>query len=69
MLVLSRRECEEIHLSIAPSANAEQLLQKLARDGIIIRLGETSGSQTKVGIEAPMEILILRDEVAIRNRS
>ncbi len=62
-LVVTRREGEEIHLSIAPGANAELLLHKLARDGITIRLGETLGSQTRLAIAAPCEVSIVRKEL------
>ncbi|WP_447590113.1 carbon storage regulator [Aquipseudomonas campi] len=62
-LVLSRREGEALHLSIAPGANAERLLEHLRRDGITISVTDIRTNQVSIGINAPGEVLVLRDEL------
>jgi len=47
MLVLSRKERERIHLG----------------DNITVTIVRVSGDQVRVGIDAPKEIRILRDEL------
>jgi sRNA-binding carbon storage regulator CsrA len=63
-LTLSRREGDQIKLSIDPGVDTEALLKHLLRDGITIHVGELSGGQVRIGVDAPKEILILRDELA-----
>lgn len=62
-LLLSRREGEGLHLSIAPGASAELLLEHLRKDGITIRVEEIKRSQVRLSVEAPLEVLVLRDEL------
>ena len=47
MLVLSRREQERIRLG----------------DSIVVTIVRVAGDRVKIGIEAPREVLILRDEL------
>lgn len=61
-LVLSRKEGESIHLSVAPGTDAEQLLQSLLQDGITFNVGAIDRGQIKVALEAPADILIQRAE-------
>ena len=51
MLVLSRKEGESIIFNL-PSG-----------EQIIVKLTEYSGQQTKVGIEAPQDVEVLREEL------
>lgn len=62
-LVLTRHEGEHIKLSIDPGVDTEALLKHLLRDGITIQVGELHGGKVKIGVDAPREILVLRDEL------
>lgn len=62
-LTLSRREGEQIRLTIDPGVDPEKLLQHLLRDGITINVGEIGRSQVKISIEAPPDVLVLREEL------
>jgi carbon storage regulator len=62
-LTLSRREGEQIRLTIDPGVDTEKLLQQLLRDGITISVGELRGGQAKIGIEAPKQVRVMRDEL------
>ena len=48
MLVLSRKETERIRLG----------------DSIVITIVQVSGDKVRLGIEAPSDLLVLRDELA-----
>jgi carbon storage regulator len=50
MLVLSRRERERIKLG----------------DSIVVTIVRVSGDRVRIGIEAPPEVLVLRDELEPR---
>ena len=50
MLVLSRKESQRIRLG----------------DSIVITIVKISGDKVRVGIEAPSEVLVLRDELEVR---
>lgn len=63
-LTLSRRSGEMIRLTIDPAVDTEALLKHLLRDGITLHVGEMQGGQVRIGIDAPREMLILRDELA-----
>ncbi len=52
MLGLSRRESERIKLG----------------DSIVVTVVQVAGDRVRLGIEAPSEILILRQELETRNR-
>ena len=47
MLVLSRKECERIRLG----------------DSIVITVVRVAGDKVRLGIEAPPDVLVLRDEL------
>ena len=63
-LTLTRHEGDQIKLSIDPGVDTEALLKHLLRDGITIHVGEIGCGRVKTGVDAPKEILILRDELA-----
>ena len=52
MLVLSRKECQRIRLG----------------DSIVITIVKISGDKVRVGIEAPGDVLVLRDELEPREQ-
>jgi sRNA-binding carbon storage regulator CsrA len=62
-LVLTRNEGEELRLTMAPGASPERLLQHLIRDGITIHIKEARHGKAAVAVEAPREILVLREEL------
>ena len=51
MLVLSRKESQRIRLG----------------DSIVVTIVKISGDKVRVGIEAPAEVLVLRDELEVRS--
>jgi carbon storage regulator len=51
MLVLSRKESQRIRLG----------------DSIVVTIVKISGDKVRVGIEAPTEVLVLRDELETRS--
>ena len=53
MLVLSRKETERIRLG----------------DSIIVTVVRVSGDRVRIGIEAPPDVLVLRDELEPRKQS
>jgi carbon storage regulator len=50
MLVLSRKESQRIRLG----------------DSIVVTIVKISGDKVRVGIDAPTEVLVLRDELEVR---
>lgn len=62
-LVLTRKEGEQLRLTVAPSTDPQKLLQHLIRDGITINVAEARHGAASIGIEAPREVLVLRDEL------
>lgn len=62
-LVLSRKEGEKITLRAQPGTDCEALLLQLLVDGITIRVGQVSGGQVKIGVDAPQDLQILRAEL------
>ncbi len=52
MLVLSRKESQRIRLG----------------DSIVITIVKISGDKVRVGIEAPSDVLVLRDELEAHER-
>jgi len=55
MLIISRKEGEGFKLFLADGKS------------VVIRLERYEGQQTKVSIEAPREVMILRDELLGRS--
>ena len=53
MLVLSRKESQRIRLG----------------DSIVVTIVKISGDKVRVGIEAPTNMLVLRDELEMRARN
>ena len=63
-LTVTRREGGMIRLTIDPGVDTKKLFKELLRDGITVHIGELQGqSQVRIGVEAPKQILILRDEL------
>ncbi len=63
-LTVTRREGGMIRLTIDPGVDTEKLFKELLRDGITVHVGELQGqSQARIGVEAPKQILIHRDEL------
>ncbi|WP_397377106.1 carbon storage regulator [Pseudomonas sp.] len=62
-LTLTRPEGQHIRLTIDPGVDTEKLLQHLLRDGITIRMANIDGHKASLAIDAPREILILREEL------
>lgn len=52
MLVLSRKESQRIRLG----------------DSIVVTIVKISGDKVRVGIEAPSDVLVLRDELEVRTQ-
>ena len=51
MLVLSRKESQRIRLG----------------DSIVITIVKISGDKVRIGVDAPSEVLVLRDELEVRD--
>ncbi|QDD87792.1 carbon storage regulator [Pseudomonas oryzihabitans] len=62
-LVLTRRTNEIINLSLKPGADEEQVLDQLFNGGINIRIIKVQGERVQVGIQAPADISIMRQEL------
>lgn len=62
-LVLSRRVDEQIRLTLKPGASIDDLLAELEHIGIWITVVETDRGQARLAIEAPEQLLVLRDEL------
>lgn len=62
-LVLTRRTDEIINLSLKPGADEEQLLDLLFNGGINIRILKVQGDRVQIGVQAPADISIMRQEL------
>lgn len=62
-LVLSRRADEQIRLTLKPGASIDDFLDELEQVGIWITVVETDGGRARLAIEAPEQLLVLRDEL------
>lgn len=62
-LVLTRRVDEQIRLTLKPGASIDDLLAELEQIGIWITVVETDRGQARLAIEAPEQLLVLRDEL------
>lgn len=62
-LVLSRRADEQIRLTLKPGASIDDFLDELEQVGIWITVLETDGGRARLAIEAPEQLLVLRDEL------
>ncbi|MBD3737678.1 MAG: carbon storage regulator [Pseudomonas balearica] len=68
-LVLSRRADEQIRLTLKPGASIDDLLDELEQVGIWITVVETDGGRARLAIEAPEQLLVLRDELIPNHES
>ena len=62
-LVLSRRVDEQIRLTLKPGASIDDLLDVLEQIGIWITVVETDRGRARLAIEAPEQLLVLREEM------
>ncbi|MDH0894675.1 MULTISPECIES: carbon storage regulator [unclassified Pseudomonas] len=62
-LSLSRRDGEQIRLTIDPGVDADKLLRQLVRDGITIHVSTQGQGAVRIGIEAPKQVAIYREEL------
>lgn len=62
-LCLTRHQGERIHLSIREGADETELLEQLRSGGIYIDVLELNERKVRIGLDAPKDILILREEV------
>jgi len=62
-LILTRREGDTITIRAQPGTDADDLLAELLLDGITVTLKDLNGSQAKISIEAPRDMLVLRGEL------
>ncbi|MFG0382340.1 carbon storage regulator [Pseudomonas sp. zbq_18] len=62
-LCLTRRAGENIRLTVNPGVDVAKLLHLLLRDGITIRIDTLGQGAVRVGIEAPRQIGIYREEL------
>jgi len=62
-LVLSRRADEQIRLTLKPGASIDDFLDELEQVGIWITVVQTDGGRARLAIEAPEQLLVLRDEL------
>ncbi|SIP94081.1 carbon storage regulator [Aquipseudomonas alcaligenes] len=63
-LTITRREGESIRLTIDPGVDTDKLLALLLRDGITIHMHRVQrDGHIRVGIEAPKQVKISRDEL------
>jgi len=62
-LVLSRRAGEQIRLTLKPGASIDDLLDELEQVGIWITVVQTDRGRARLAIEAPEQLLVVRDEL------
>lgn len=62
-LTLTRREGEKIVIRVQPGTNAEELIEQLLLDGILITVKEIKGSKARLTIDAPLDLQVLRSEL------
>ncbi len=65
-LTLTRREGEKIVIRVQPGTNAEELIEQLLLDGILITVKEIKGSKARLNIDAPLDLQVLRSELEER---
>lgn len=62
-LVLTRRTDEIINLSLRPGADEEEVLDQLFNGRINTSVLKLQGSRVQLGIQAPADISIMRQEL------
>ncbi len=65
-LTLTRREGEKIVIRVQPGTNAEELIEQLLLDGIVITVKEIKRTNTRLTIDAPLDLQVLRSELEER---
>ncbi|MGM3386879.1 carbon storage regulator [Stutzerimonas stutzeri] len=68
-LILSRRADEQIRLTLKPGASIDDLLDEMEQVGIWITVVETDRGQARLAIEAPEQLLVLREELISSHES
>ena len=53
----------KIYIFLEPNADLDSIVKTLVTTGIGIKATSIKGSQVKVGIEAPSELTVLREEL------
>ncbi|KRW65132.1 hypothetical protein AO735_08455 [Pseudomonas sp. TTU2014-096BSC] len=62
-LIVTRSTNEQIRLTLKPGASVEDLLCELEDTGIWITMIETDGARARLAIDAPNQLLVLREEL------
>jgi len=62
-LIVTRRTNEQIRLTLKPGASINDLLLELEDTGIWITMIETDGARARLAIDAPDQLLVLREEL------
>lgn len=62
-LVLTRRENERLFLHVERDADPVKVLEQLQSGGIMIEIRDIQRSYVKLSIEAPSDVVILREEL------
>lgn len=65
-LVLNRRVGEQVRLTLRRGASVDALLDQLEDEGVWITVAEIEGGRARLIVEAPDELLVLRDELVER---
>ncbi|WP_415845006.1 carbon storage regulator [Stutzerimonas zhaodongensis] len=65
-LVLNRRVNEQVRLTLRRGASVDSLLDQLEDEGIWITVAQIEGGRARLVIDAPDELLVLRDELVER---
>lgn len=70
MLILTRKIGEKIILkrNLPDNLQLDDITQEIQLGDIIIQIIEVKGKQVRVGIDAPKEIKIIREELNDNNR-
>lgn len=69
MLVLSRRNSESIHIQPAEGLDPRMTVAELFAAGpLVIEVRAVKGRQVRLGIEAPRDLAVIRDELLDRGR-
>ena len=64
MLVLTRRPGESLIIGLSPDVDPATPVGDLLADGIEVRLLDCGRGKAKIGINAPLELAVLREEIA-----
>jgi hypothetical protein len=62
-LTLMRRVNERVRLTLKPGASVDDLLDQLEDEGIWITVVTAEAGRTRLAVEAPDGLLVLRDEL------